>query len=359
MAVYDIANNLRVRGPDFIGIDQLKRKNALAERDQAVQEQNAASYRNQLDMAAQARQQQTNDAQLAQYKQQGVAVLGWLDQNDGKPEAAQMLAELAQDPKAQAATRALGIDVARLSIPAYRMAAKAKLGVGPVTPFEQTDEGRKLAAQSANALALEDRRTRNDLSIEAARARYAREAAAAKPEKAPEAPSGYRFNADGSLAAIPGGPADKPKLAPGEAKARREAQAKLPTVEAAMRRIERLAQASENLGNWVADGGPLDGPILSNTKSGQELTQSGASLMPVLTALTRVPGIGAQSDLEQRLAQLQIPDPSMYPEVRAKAVAELRQFMQDLRQAYVNVAQGATAAAATAAGDGWSVTEVK
>lgn len=63
---YDIANALRIRTPDFIGVDQLKRRNALAERDQTVQEQNAASYRNQLNMAAQARQQSASDAKRAE-----------------------------------------------------------------------------------------------------------------------------------------------------------------------------------------------------------------------------------------------------------------------------------------------------
>jgi hypothetical protein len=105
-----------------------------------------------------------------------------------------------------------------------------------------------------------------------------------------------------------------------------------------LRRVERIEQASEKL---TFGGGPVDAKVLGLTPSYKELEQAGASLMPVLTALTRVPGIGSQSDLEQRLAQLQIPSGDMYPETRKKAIAELKLFIEDLRNAYTNVAEGA------------------
>lgn len=164
----------------------------------------------------------------------------------------------------------------------------------------------------------------------------------------PKPPSGYQYATDPAtgetiLAPVRGGPADpnRPRpSSPAQEKQKREAIIRMPQVDAAIRRVDRLSQASQSLGNFLADGGPIDGPLLSKTKSGQELEQSAASLMPVLTALTRVPGIGAQSDLEQRLAMLQLPSVDMYPEVRARAVAELQAFMRDLRQAYVNLAAG-------------------
>ena len=160
-------------------------------------------------------------------------------------------------------------------------------------------------------------------------------------------PSGYQFvtTPDGAqqLAPIPGGPADpnKPRPAnPAVERARREALVRMPQVDAAVRRAERLVNASANLGNFLADGGPVDGLLLARTPAGQELEQAGASFMPVLTALTRVPGIGAQSDLEQRLAMLQLPTADMYPDVRARAAQELQLFMRDLRDAYRNIAAG-------------------
>jgi hypothetical protein len=204
-------------------------------------------------------------------------------------------------------------------------------------PFEQTADFKKIQAQNAAAIQLERQRAASAERLERLRQ------------------SGNRSPDDRRDPPVPAA----------ELKARRDAKQKLVTVDAAMRRVERLAAASQNLGNAVADGGPVDGFLLSRTPSGQELVQSAASLMPALTALTRVPGIGAQSDLEQRLAQLQLPDPSMYPDVRARAVEELKLFMADLRNAYLNAAgmEGGTSAApsqaAPAQSGGWSIQEIR
>lgn len=135
----------------------------------------------------------------------------------------------------------------------------------------------------------------------------------------------------------PWGAPQAPKVAPVDRKFQQAAQAKLPSVDAALRRLDRIEAAS---GKLTFGGGPLDAKALALTPSHKELEQAGASLMPVLTALTRVPGIGSQSDLEQRLAQLQIPSGDMYEETRQKAITELRTFIEDLRAAYMNAASG-------------------
>lgn len=102
--------------------------------------------------------------------------------------------------------------------------------------------------------------------------------------------------------------------------------------EAAVRRLERVKSASEAL----SVGGPVVGGAAGLTPKGQELNQANAQLITELTALTRIPGVGAQSDLEQRLAQLQLPTPEMYPSVRANAIAELEMFVRDLDAALNN-----------------------
>jgi hypothetical protein len=131
-------------------------------------------------------------------------------------------------------------------------------------------------------------------------------------------------------------------------------KAQLQTVQ---RQIDRLEQASNAVGqNSVFDGGPLDQYALKFGKQGQELEQASASIMPVLTALTRVPGVGAQSDLESRLAQLQLPSAGMHPEVRAQAIKALREYMADLGAAYENL--GAPAKPAAAPAGGWSIQAV-
>lgn len=126
---------------------------------------------------------------------------------------------------------------------------------------------------------------------------------------------------------------DKPAAA--DVKWQREIKSKQPRLLAAERRVQRLADAVASISkNKVFDGGPVDQYALGWSKQGQEVAQSKASLTSELTALTRVPGIGSQSDLETRLASLPFPSAEFAPEVNAKAVAELQAFMSDLKDVY-------------------------
>jgi len=126
---------------------------------------------------------------------------------------------------------------------------------------------------------------------------------------------------------------DKPAAA--DVKWQREIKSKQPRLLAAERRVERLAQAVAEISkNKVFDGGPMDEMALRYTKQGQEVAQAKASLTSELTALTRVPGIGSQSDLETRLASLPFPSSEFAPEVNQRAIAELQAFMADLKDVY-------------------------
>jgi hypothetical protein len=101
------------------------------------------------------------------------------------------------------------------------------------------------------------------------------------------------------------------------------------------RGLKRLESAVNELSqNKVFDGGPLDQYALAPTKLGQEMEQAGGAIMPALTALTRVPGVGSQSDWEGRLNMMQLPSVRFSPEVNKRAITGLRQFMTDLREAY-------------------------
>lgn len=120
---------------------------------------------------------------------------------------------------------------------------------------------------------------------------------------------------------------------------RLDAHAKEPRLAAAERRLERVASASEQLGSG---GGPIEGRArnLVGTPAAQELEAANAQLINELTALTRVPGVGSQSDLEQRLAQLALPSATQHPEVRGRTIRELRAFIADLDEAIRNVSGG-------------------
>lgn len=133
---------------------------------------------------------------------------------------------------------------------------------------------------------------------------------------------------------------------------RAAANAKAPRLAAAERRLQRVAAASQALGSG---GGPLEGRIrnMVGTPAAQELEAANAQLINELTALTRIPGVGSQSDLEQRLAQLQLPNATQHPSVRERSIQELSAFLTDLGAA-LNSAGGAPAS-----NGGWTIQEVK
>ena len=146
---------------------------------------------------------------------------------------------------------------------------------------------------------------------------------------------------------------NKPDAA--SAKAERDARLKAPRVEAARRRVDRLAQSIETIAGGMFDGGPIDQYALRYTPQGQEMIQASASLLSELTALTRVPGIGSQSDLETRLANLQLPSLEFGPEINRRAIEELRTFIADLSDAYASVGgQSESASAPTQPAQGGS-----
>lgn len=147
-------------------------------------------------------------------------------------------------------------------------------------------------------------------------------------------------------------------LSAAEQKTVREAKMRMPRLEAALRRTDRLGAAVAKIAqNPMFNGGPADAKVLKYTKDGQELAAASAQLMPELQALTRVPGIGSQSDLEARLASLALPSLEVAPEVNARSQAELKAFVEDLKAAYQSLLSGDQPTQAPSSG-GWSVKRI-
>jgi hypothetical protein len=118
-------------------------------------------------------------------------------------------------------------------------------------------------------------------------------------------------------------------------------QSKLPAM---VRRINGITDYFEKLQrNFVLDGGPADGAVLWATKEGQLAESSAAALRPLLLSFTRVPGIGAQSDLEARLDGMQYPSVWNHPETNKMLIEELKKFIADLQAAYMNLRSRAIA----------------
>lgn len=117
-------------------------------------------------------------------------------------------------------------------------------------------------------------------------------------------------------------------------------KAKQPQVANAVRGIDRIRKALAGLSSGVpgtfglVDTGPYDQYAVRSTKAGQELESAVGGIQNSLLSLTRVPGIGSQSDLEARIAAMQYPSLDKAPEVNASTLKNLEAFIADLQDAY-------------------------
>ncbi len=110
--------------------------------------------------------------------------------------------------------------------------------------------------------------------------------------------------------------------------------AQLTNVERGLDRIDKaLAGLSGGVLGGVADTGKLDQFVRGWTKEGQELQAAVGGIQNSMLALTRVPGVGAQSDLEAKIAALQYPSLDMPMESNIETLRNLRAFVNDLNQA--------------------------
>jgi len=96
------------------------------------------------------------------------------------------------------------------------------------------------------------------------------------------------------------------------------------------RGIDRIDSALKAFDGSLADTGPVDQLYQRYTPKGQELEAAVGGIQNSLLALTRVPGIGSQSDLEARIANQQYPSLDKSPEVNRRTLANLKQFAQEL-----------------------------
>ncbi|SDQ41974.1 D-Ala-D-Ala carboxypeptidase family metallohydrolase [Pseudoxanthomonas sp. CF125] len=111
-------------------------------------------------------------------------------------------------------------------------------------------------------------------------------------------------------------------------------KAKQPQVANAARGLTRIENAVKALRGGLVNTGPIDQYATRYTKAGQELEAAVGGIQNSLLSLTRVPGIGSQSDLEARIANMQYPSLDKDPEVNARTVKNLKAFIADLQEAY-------------------------
>jgi hypothetical protein len=363
---YNVSGNLRQTRPGAAyleGRDGALR-NALAERQVSSQEQNALFNQNRLtqqDQAAQqaAQQKAQEQQERAELERGHSEVLRILAAPPGQKRA---VAEALFDDEDRAEFASEGIDFNTLDDDGLQQLASrlenqlgSQLGIAPAAPpkpetytlspgQKRFENGKEVASVAPTPPA----------SATAGRARLL------TPQEVRAA--GFP---DGTVAQeLPDGRIDvvnkREGLSAAEQKTVREAKMRMPRLNAALRRADRLGKAVDALSNNpIFDGGPADAKALQYTKEGRELMAAAAQLMPELQALTRVPGIGSQSDLEARLASLALPSLEMDPDTNARTQAELVAFVEDLRAAYESLVQGGQEPAPAANSGGWSVEVVQ
>lgn len=150
--------------------------------------------------------------------------------------------------------------------------------------------------------------------------------------------------------------AERKAANPINAQAQREQaaiRAKVPQLQNAIRGMDRIETALKGLQGKMVNTGPMDAMVQRYTPAGQELEAAVGAIQNSVLALTRVPGIGSQSDLEARIAALQYPSLDKPPEVNRRTLDNLKLFMRDLANAYklaVQPGQGQQAPAKPASG---------
>lgn len=144
-------------------------------------------------------------------------------------------------------------------------------------------------------------------------------------------PAGYRWTADGNLESIPGGPQDKPAMPALSAKDANTARVKLTQVKVARDQLETAKQRYAALKDTFSAG--MGGKILPTPK-GKAFDAAIDSMRGSITALTRVPGIGAMSDFETRLDQAKFPTRNAYEAVGEQQLGALEQLLDTIEGGY-------------------------
>lgn len=111
------------------------------------------------------------------------------------------------------------------------------------------------------------------------------------------------------------------------------ARTKAPQLLNVDRGLSRIASAMQALDGGMVNTGPVDQFAIRFTPEGQELEAAVGSIKNDMLALTRVPGVGSQSDLEQRIADLKYPAIGNHPEVNRRNLMQLNAFLRDLDEA--------------------------
>lgn len=132
------------------------------------------------------------------------------------------------------------------------------------------------------------------------------------------------------------------------------ARQKITQIRAARQQINSARQAFQKLKGTFSAG--LGGQYLP-TPEGQAFDRAIANLAPLITAVTRVPGVGAMSDYESKLQNAALPSRGTYEEVTAQQFQDLENLLNTVEGGYNDLLSGGQAAP-TAADEETSVDDL-
>lgn len=159
--------------------------------------------------------------------------------------------------------------------------------------------------------------------------------------KMPKPPIGYRWAADGeSLEPIPGGPRDNTANPKPTTSRPGKAGGGDPKPAAADQALSILSDMEEMLKSGKSWTGPVEGTLFKYGKGGQSFQSAVDQLVNPMQTLTRIPGSGAQSDLELKQMLNSFPNVDTREDVNLDRINRLRNYINKLQGGTTQ--QGAT-----------------
>lgn len=119
------------------------------------------------------------------------------------------------------------------------------------------------------------------------------------------------------------------------------AKMKLNTVSLARQQLNNIRSRFEPLKNSMSAGPGGQGSL--PTKEGRMFDRSVDQMRSTLTALTRVPGVGAMSDYETKLDQAKFPTRKEYEEVTQQQIDDLDNMLNAIETGYKDILGGGNA----------------
>jgi hypothetical protein len=123
------------------------------------------------------------------------------------------------------------------------------------------------------------------------------------------------------------------------------AKNKLTTIKVARKQLEDIKNAYSKIQGSLSAGPSWTGQGFWASEEGKKFDSAVGRMRSTLTALTRVPGVGAMSDYETKLDQQKFPDRDNYESVTADQIQGIDDLITIIERGYSDLLSGGTAQA--------------